>query len=137
MFGSVRSRQLRLLKFMGEKTVVDRTISWLAWLFHLSIETLSASKEFGSDLKASSVSDFSENELAAVSEEVLYIRRCMKQNLSRAPTVRTVGDFCALVESYRNADPAGCRRLLARWEKEMTMASRPLWRRLLFKTFGL
>ena len=136
MFCRVRARQLCLLKGMDDKTVVEQTISWLAWLFHVPAETLNFSMEFGSDLNPSFASDFVENELATVSEEVLYIRRCMGEKLSLARTVHTVGDFCALIVGYQKAHPAGCRRLLARWEKQKTMRSRPFWRRLLFKTFG-
>ena len=119
-----------------ESPVVQQTLSWLAWVFHVPVEALDSSKIFGSDLKASFVSDFSENELDGVLEEVLYIRRRMRERVSDANQVCSVGDFCALVERYHNADPSGCRRLFKHWKKEMTMGQKPKWRRLLFKTFG-
>jgi hypothetical protein len=116
--------------------VVQETITWLAWVFHISVEALDCSKRFGPDLNASFVSDFAENELDTVLEEVLYIRRRLGERLSTATPVASVGDFCALVERYHREDPSGCRRLLLGWNKEMLMDKRPQWRRFLFKTFG-
>src|SRR5437867_5242167 len=89
-------------------------LRWLASLFAVPEERLTPDSEFGSDLTSSFQSDFSENELATVSEEVLYIHRCMGDDLAVAASVRTVRDFCSLVERYQTVSPTGCRRLLAR-----------------------
>jgi hypothetical protein len=93
--------------------------------------------QFGPDLQASFKSDFSENELDRVAEEVLYIRRCLGDNLATATPVRTVADFCSLVGRFATENAASAWKLLMGWEKEMTMASRRPWRRLVFKTFGV
>jgi hypothetical protein len=129
------------IEFMSEPmklavTVVQETMNWLAWVFHTPAEALDSSKRFGPDLNASLVSDFAENELDTVLEEVLYIRRRLGEKLATADPVSSVGEFCALVERYHGEDPSGCRRLLNRWKKEMLMDQRPQWRKLLFKGFG-
>ena len=126
---------------MNEKDMVpsvsQEAKNWLAWVFRLPPETLDSSKRFGSGLNASSVSDFAENELDTVLEEVLYIRRRLGEKLSTANPVFSVADFCALVERYEREDRSGCRRLLDRWKKEMLMDQQPRWRKLLFKGLGV
>jgi hypothetical protein len=122
---------------MKSQSAAEAAISWLGWLFHVPIEALTAPTEFGTDLKPTFTSDFVENELATVSEEVLYVRRCMRQSLSAAEPVRSVGDFCSLIVHYQEMDPIGYERLLARWQKHMTIGSKPKWRRFVFKAFGV
>jgi hypothetical protein len=122
---------------MTSDVAAEGALRWLGWLFNVPQEAVRADSEFGSDLKSSFESDFSENELATVSEEVLYIRRCVGDNLSMVPTIRTVGDFCALVERYQSVNPSGCRRLLARWNKQIGISSKPTWRRVLYKALGI
>jgi len=84
--------------------------------------------QVGFDLQASFKSDFSENELDRVAEEVLYIRRRLGDNFATATPVRTVADFRSLVERFATENAAGAQKLMMGWEKEMTMASQRPWR---------
>jgi len=117
--------------------IIQRSLLRIAWVFYVRVEDIDFNMRFGTDLKASFVSDFSENELDQIAFDVQEMREGIGNKNGDKNEVETVGDFCALMENFQAVNYAGCCRLLKRWEKEVTVSKKPQWRRFLFKLIGL
>ncbi|MCG2679262.1 MAG: hypothetical protein L6455_04730 [Kiritimatiellae bacterium] len=117
--------------------VVQEALSRIAWVFRMRVEDLDLKMRFGTDLKASFVSDWTENEFDKLYYDVLEMREHIGVRNVCIDEVCTVGDFCALAEQYRNLDFAGYCQLLKQWEKEKEMCRWPRWKRFLFAPTGL
>ncbi len=109
----------------------------IAWLFRVPAETLSTGRRFGIDLKASTRSDWSENELDEILVDIQEMQAGIGKTKVEIETVFTVGEFCALAEQYHRVSPDGYRLLRERWQKEATMSQRPLWRRVVYRLVRL
>ena len=141
MCGRLRTRSLCLLSEMNDSdkavSAVSRVaLSWLAWLFHVPVESLDYSKRIGSDLKPSAGSFYGDETFDVLIEDVDDIKKALEQAGLRKESELTVGDFCGLVERLDEVNPDSCKRLLRSWERIMTRDKRPKWRRMLFRTIG-
>jgi hypothetical protein len=126
------------MKTPGEmgSSVVQQTLSWVAWLFRVPVASLDNSKKFGLDLKPSPESFYGKETLDVVTEDVMDMEKALKEVVLEKTTSLTVGDFCGLVERLNKVNPAGCQRLLRSWQRIVIVDKKPKWRRMLFKTFG-
>jgi len=117
--------------------VIRKCLSRIAWLYRVPVEGLSLTVRFESDLKARTVSDWSENEADQLLIDIHEMRAGIGEANVRMQEVWTVGDFCSLAEEYQAANLSGYSQIVARWEKEASMPQQPAWRRIVHKATGL
>ena len=104
-------------------------------LFGRSAESLDECHLFGVDLTASHRSDFAQNELDVLLDDVQEMRRAT--GASVGSDIRNVGEFCALAVDCSRVAPDTFTRIAHRWSKECAMRMVPRWRRSLFWLFGV
>jgi hypothetical protein len=115
----------------------DLARSRVADLFSIAPEEVRDHATFGVDLRATTRSDFSLNELDRILDDIQEVRQALPTTLGAEDReIATVDDFCALVEGFYESNTKGYMALSGRWEKEASMQGKPVWRRLLHNLVG-
>lgn len=97
-----------------ERNIRDRAHARVAQVFGLPPDALQQSAEFGSDLKASFVSDFMFNEFDKIDQDIKDVAdRVTRKRLGNGELViRTVADYCNHMVACYATNPREVVRLL-------------------------
>ena len=118
-------------------SATEQTLSWIEWLFGVSVNSLKPATRIGVELQPSDRSFYGNETFAVFSEDLVDIEKALKREVSLLDRGVTVGDFCRLVEDLDRANPLACQRLLHSWNKLVGLDSKPKWRKAIFETFGI
>lgn len=104
----------------SENDVRHRALLRLAGIFRIPVSALSLDLRFGTELKASFVSDFRRNELDMVGDDIRDVadRAVIKELESGRLVIQTVGDYCDHMVRCRKVNPKGVRMLFESDDRE-------------------